>query len=275
MKSIIKIYIALILIISTTLSCNSSDDSIPTEQNSKGDLILKFQNGFNQVGDIYLNETTATSSSGQKHRFSMLKYIVSDIELTNDKGEAIPYHLNDPDFGAFIVNQENVEKDGVVYIRLKDVPSGNYKAIKFGLGVSQRAYLLGESGQSKFWAEAKKNGMTWNWAAGYVFLKLEGDYGSGLNNFFQTHGGNRGNVALNNVADLYREVNLQLPTTARVKPQSEPGIHFVVDFNRYLSGPTPLVLNSSTDNTMSTTPFMLAVTNNLASAFRVDHVHNN
>lgn len=276
MRTKINTYITLAIVALFTLTaCNSDDNNPVVDPETKGDLILKFQNGFDKVGDIYLNETTATSSSGQKHQFTTLKYIVSNIQLTTDKGEIVDYHLNDPDEGAFIVNQENVEKDGVVYIRLKDVPSGNYKAIQFGIGVPQKAYLLGENGQSKFWAEAKKNGMTWNWAAGYIFLKLEGNYGDQLQYFFQTHGGNRGNIALNNVPDLYREVHLNLPTTARVNPNGKPAIHFVTDFDQYLSGKTPLVLNQTTDNTMSTTPFMLAVMDNLAAAFRVDHVHNN
>lgn len=59
--------------------------------------------------------------------------------------------------------------------------------------------------------------MAWSWAAGYIFTKLEGNYGSATaDTKFMNHCGNMGNTSANNTADLYREITLNLPMTARV-----------------------------------------------------------
>ena len=58
--------------------------------------------------------------------------------------------------------------------------------------------------------------MAWSWAAGYIFTKLEGNYGS-LTPGYQVYEPlrNMGNTSANNTADLYREITLDLPMTAK------------------------------------------------------------
>jgi hypothetical protein len=74
--------------------------------------------------------------------------------------------------------------------------------------------------------------------------------------------------------DLYREITLNLPTTARVTSQITPSIHILADFNQYLSGETPLLLSSANDMMMGSSQHLVNVTNNLIKMFKVDHVHN-
>jgi hypothetical protein len=88
------------------------------------------------------------------------------------------------------------------------------------------------------------------------------------------HTGNMGNVVANGTPDLYREITLNLPTTARVTNQITPSIHILADFNQYLSGDTPLILNSTNDMMMGSSQHLVDVTNNLTKMFKVDHVHN-
>ncbi|MFC3160404.1 hypothetical protein ACFOEQ_19720 [Chryseobacterium arachidis] len=52
----------------TVTSCRNNDDNDSSSE-TKGKLQLKFENGFNNLGNIVLNQTTQTSSSGQKHQF--------------------------------------------------------------------------------------------------------------------------------------------------------------------------------------------------------------
>ncbi|MFY1045237.1 MbnP family protein [Chryseobacterium sp. GP-SGM7] len=256
----------------TFTSCRNNDEVDSSESNGK--LQLKFENGFNNLGNIVLNQTVQTSSGGQKHQFSTLKYIISNISLIDENGNEFKYHENNPDKGAFIINQENAIA-GIVYFNLDDIPKNNYKKIRFGLGISQKAYLLGQNGQAEFWDKAKKESLTWSWAAGYIFIKLEGKYGTNSTSTeFMNHTGNMGNVTANNTPDLYREVTLDLPTTARVSASTQPSVHILADLNQYLSGETALSLSTVNDMAMGSNQHLVNVTNNLMKMFKVDHVHN-
>ncbi|MPT32051.1 MAG: hypothetical protein E2600_10390 [Chryseobacterium sp.] len=271
-----KIYKPLSLLFITILtlaSCgNSNDDDI--RDTTPGNLQLKFENGFNNLGGIVLNQTTQTSANGQKHKFSTLKYIISNISLIDENGAEFKYNYNNPDKGAFIINQEEA-KGGIVYVNLTEIPKGNYKKIKLGLGVGPTAYLIGQGGQGLFWEKAKQEGMAWSWAAGYIFTKLEGKYGtSSPDTEFMNHCGNMGDTTANGTADLYREVVLDLPTTARVHKDITPSVHILADFNQYLSGNKALTLDTNNNMAMGSSQHLVDVSNNLINMFKVDHVHN-
>lgn len=259
--------------LSVASSCRNNDDDDP-QDTTPGNLQVKFENGFNNLGDIVLNQTTQTSVNGQKHQFSTLKYIVSNIFLFDENGNEFRYNYNDPDKGAFIINQSEAA-GGIVHINLSEIPKGNYKKIKFGLGISPDAYLLGQDGQGVFWEKAKEEGMSWSWAAGYIFAKLEGKYGtSSPDTEFMNHCGNMGDTSTNGTPNLYREITLDLPTTARVTNNIVPSIHIVADLNQFLSGQTALTLDSSNDMAMGSSQHLVNVSDNLSKMFRVDHVHN-
>lgn len=256
-------------------SCSSDDDNGPViDEGGVGALQVKFENGFGNLGNIILNQTTQTSANGQKHNFSTLKYVVSNITLIKSDGTEFAYHYNDPDKGAFIINQEDAV-GGIVYVDLNEVPQGQYSKIRFGLGIDQAAYLLGHDGQAGFWSKATEEDMTWSWAAGYIFAKIEGKYGTTLaDTEFMNHTGNMGDVSQNGTADLYREITLDLPNTAQVTSSIVPSIHILADWNHYLSGETDLTLDGSNQMDMGSSPYLVSVTENLTKMFTVDHIHN-
>lgn len=257
----------------TMSSCGNRDDD-NLQDTTPGNLQIKFENGFNNLGNIVLNQTVQTSLQGQKHNFSSLKYVVSNITLIDENGNEFKYHENNPDKGAFIVDQADAVA-GIVYLNLEGIPKNNYKKIRFGLGISQKAYLLGQDGQAEFWTKAKQKGMSWSWAAGYVFVKLEGKYGNDVPvKEFMNHTGNMGNTTANNTPDLYREITLNLPVTARVNGTVRPSIHILADLNQFLSGDKVLTLTTANDMMMGSSPYLVEVTNNLTKMFKVDHVHN-
>lgn len=273
-----KIYkfLSLILIAFTliTISFCSNNDDNEIQNTEPGNLQIKFENGFNNLGNIVLNQTTQTSSSGQKHQFSTLKYVISNISLIDENGNEFKYNYNNPDKGAFIINQAEA-KGGIVYANLTEIPKGNYKKIKLGLGISPTAYLIGQDGQGIFWDKAKQEGMAWSWSAGYIFARIEGKYGISIpDTEFMNHTGNMGDTTVNGTADLYREVILDLPTTARVSKEITPSIHILADFNQYLSGKTALTLTQANQMAMGSSPHLVSVSNNLIQMFKVDHVHN-
>lgn len=257
----------------TLSSCRNNDDD-DSQDISTGNLQIKFENGFNNLGDIVLNQTVQTSVAGQKHNFSALKYVISNITLIDEGGNEFKYNENNPDKGAFIIDQADAVA-GVVYLDLNGIPKNNYKKVKFGLGISQKAYLLGQDGQAEFWTKAKQKGMSWSWAAGYVFVKLEGKYGTAsADTEFMNHTGNMGNVTANTTPDLYREITLSFPTTARVTSQIKPSIHILADLNQFLSGSKALSLTTENNMMMGSSQHLVDVTNNLTAMFKVDHVHN-
>jgi len=270
-KFLSMVFFAMTLL--TVSSCRNNDDD-DVQDSTPGKLQVKFENGFNNLGGIVLNQTTQTSSNGQKHQFSTLKYVISNITLIDENGGEFKYNYNNPDKGAFIIDKAEAVA-GINYINLTEIPKNNYKKIRIGLGISQNAYLIGQDGQGIFWQKAKTAGMAWSWAAGYIFTKLEGKYGSSTaDTEFMNHCGNMGDTTANGTADLYREITLDLPTTARVSKDITPSIHILADLNQYLSGQTALTLDNTNNMAMGSNQHLVNVTNNLTKMFKVDHVHN-
>jgi len=83
-----------------------------------------------------------------------------------------------------------------------------------------------------------------------------------------------GDTSANNTPDLYREIILDFPTTARVSEEITPSVHILADLNQYLSGQTTLTLDSSNNMAMGSNQYLVNVTNNISKMFKVDHVHN-
>ncbi|MBB6371710.1 MbnP family protein [Chryseobacterium shigense] len=113
----------------TLSSCRNTDNDDPQDTTS-GSLQLKFENGFSNLGDIVLNQTVQTSVAGQKHTFSTLKYVISNIALIDENGNEFKYNENNPDKGAFIIDQADAVA-GIIYIDLNGIPKNNYKKIRY------------------------------------------------------------------------------------------------------------------------------------------------
>lgn len=256
---------------STLVSCNR-DQEPEINSNETNQVTLKFENIFNQQTMTGLSGTY-TSSSGQKHQFSKLKYIVSDVILTKTDGTEVKYHYSDPDQGAYIVDQE--ENSLTHNFVMENIPAGDYKTVRFGLGISPEAYVLGQDKQAKFWDKAKKSDMDWSWASGYKFVNFEGSYGDNLSEHFQIHIANMGDPAKSNTPNVYKIVSIDLPQTAKVRKNIAPKIHIMADINHFLSGQHKIELKP--DNATAMHPkaqIIQQAADNLSKMFRVDHVHN-
>ena len=265
------------LVLSTLSSCRNEDT--PSQVTDvKNNVVLTFKNAAGNQ-DLVLGQTVLTSTSNQKHIFSTLKYVISNIVLVKSDGTEVRYHYDNPDKGAFIIDQQGAVAQRVA---LTDIPGGEYSQIKFGLGISPGAYTLGQSGQAAFWDATVAAGMAWQWASGYKFLRLEGVYaapgevmpGSGAPTF-AFHAGNIGNPAVTNTANVYKVVTLSLPQPAKVRTDVAPEIYIKADAAKWLSGATPIVLNDINQMSMSPNlPTVQAGTSNFAEAFTVYGVKN-
>lgn len=233
----IKKYILLTLTVLAIVSCSDDDDK-PVANN----VTLSFTNTFNDT-PIVLGGATATevtentSAAGQVHHFAELKYVISNIRLIQTDGSEIPYHINNLDNGATVINQAKPQSLNYV---LSDIPTGDYKQIKFGLGVRSDLNVLDETKFPNFYAAAGENDteMMWEWGTGYRFTKIEGFYDADHKEM-SIHTGStidddeEGNFIQG--VDAYRDITLDLTENAIVGSKA-PKINIKADFNNLLSG---------------------------------------
>lgn len=265
------------LVLSTLSSCRNEDT--PSQVTDvKNNVVLTFKNAAGNQ-DLVLGQTVLTSTSNQKHIFSTLKYVISNIVLVKSDGTEVRYHYDNPDKGAFIIDQQGPNAQNIT---LSEIPGGDYTQIKFGLGISPSAYTLGQAGQAAFWDACVTAGMSWQWASGYKFLRFEGNYGAPGDQIpttnaptFRFHAGNIGNPSTTNTADVYRVVTVALPQAAKVRGNAAPTVQIKADAAKWLSGATPIVLNDINQMSMSPNlPTVQAGTSNFAEAFTVYGVKN-
>ncbi|WP_286849549.1 MULTISPECIES: MbnP family protein [Sphingobacterium] len=231
--------IKLLMISLVMVSCSKSEDVANS-------VNLHFNNTFKNTTIVLGNAdspaaSTNTSASGQLHQFSELKYVISNIRLIKADGSEIPYNVNDLDKGAAVIDQA---KAATLNYVLSNIPVGDYKQIKFGLGVKQEINTLDQLRFPVFYATAGANDtkMHWEWGTGYRFTKLEGFYGAdhkelSIHTGSTINGTNGDESTYKQGVDAYRDITLNLPSLVTVG-KSVPQINIRADFDKLLSGKT-------------------------------------
>ena len=231
--------IKLLMISLVMVSCSKSEDVANS-------VNLHFNNTFKNTTIVLGSAdspaaTTNTSASGQLHQFSELKYVISNIRLIKADGSEIPYNVNDLDKGATVIDQA---KAATLNYVLSNIPVGEYKQIKFGLGVKQEINTLDQLRFPVFYATAGANDtkMHWEWGTGYRFTKLEGFYDAdhkelSIHTGSTINGTNGDESTYKQGVDAYRDITLNLPSLVTVG-KSVPQINIKADFDKLLSGKT-------------------------------------
>jgi len=252
---IIKKYLWLFVAGAGLLACGKKDE-VPAANNVR----LHFNNTFKNTPIVLgtagsATATVNTSAEGQVHQFSELKYVISNIRLIKANGQEFPYNINDLDKGATVVNQS---KPSTLDYVLSHIPSGDYKQLKFGLGVKRELNHLDQVKFPQFYADAGANDteMMWEWGAGYRFTKLEGFYDADHKEMSihtgSTIEGTEGNYTQG--VDAYRDITLDLETHA-VVGRNAPTIIIKADFDKLLSGKTHTIrLTTGTGANDNATP---------------------
>ncbi len=258
------------------ISCSKSEDVA-------NNVNLHFNNTFKNTtivlgGAESPAATTNISANGQVHQFSELKYVISNIRLIKADGTEIPYHVNDLDKGATVVNQAKLSS---LDYTLADIPVGEYKQLKFGFGVKQELNTLDQFRFPVFYAAAGANDteMMWQWATGYRFAKLEGFYESNHQKFTihtgSTLNGKSGqpDTYVQGI-DAYRDITLDL-NTRLVVGGNHPEITIKADFDKLFSGNNKIII----DEKYETAPqqhegmeVMVTYVNNLGGDGKEDRV---
>ncbi|MGB3105545.1 MULTISPECIES: MbnP family protein [Sphingobacterium] len=231
--------IKLLMISLVMVSCSKSEDVANS-------VNLHFNNTFKNTTIVLGSAdspaaSTNTSASGQLHQFSELKYVISNIRLIKADGSEIPYNVNDLDKGATVIDQA---KAATLNYVLSNIPVGEYKQIKFGLGVKQEINTLDQLRFPVFYATAGANDtkMHWEWGTGYRFTKLEGFYDAdhkelSIHTGSTINGTNGDESTYKQGVDAYRDITLNLPSLVTVG-KSVPQINIRADFDKLLSGKT-------------------------------------
>ncbi|MFI5173082.1 MAG: MbnP family protein, partial [Chitinophagales bacterium] len=208
-------------------------------------------------------DSTYTNANGDLFTPTLFKYFVSNIRLI--RSDNTEYAIDDSyDNSYFLVNQDDEES---MTLDMDTLSAGNYKAIKFLLGVDSTHNVSGaQSG-----ALAPTNGMFWDWNTGYIFLKLEGS-SPVIPTPAQTFTYHIGGFAApnNNLKEIYLEFdgdNLPLANN------THPELHLVIDVLEILKNPTTINMATFPTGIMSANANAAIIANNYADMFTYDHIH--
>jgi hypothetical protein len=264
MKNLLSKAIAIIALSAVFAGCTNNDEVI----SGTGNLGVEFDNSFGS-NDLILSMQANTTSNGEVLKINTVKYIISNIVLTKEDGTTFTYPKNE----SYFIIDEATEASHL--LKLTNVPAANYTRVKFGIGVDQAHYNLGEDGQGNFLATAQMAGMIESWSTGYKTLAFEGTFTSPTvanSTSFMAHMGQTGTNY------NYTEVTLDLPTKAMVRTTIAPEIHVVADVSKIIDGTNKIKLS---DNTMGGMGAMIMgganlslITANVSVMFTVAHVHN-
>ncbi len=264
MKSFKLMAIPALAFAMTLTACRNNDDA--SKKNNvtpeKNNVTLHFDN---VVGNQALELGKTYTSNNQNITFNEVKYVISNISLVKADGTEVPYNIDNLDKGATVVNLADAKTFDYI---LTDIPAGNYKEIKLGLGVKKELNtLLDQEKFPKFFKLTGKNEtkMHWEWGTGYRFTKIEGKYDNNTEDFSIHTGSTRKNNIETDPfvpgVDAFREVTLSLPSNAVVGTKA-PKITIKADFDKLLNGTNKITLLGNIPNVHNTNN-MIPIVDNL------------
>ncbi len=242
-------------------------DSIQT-----GHLVITF---VHQVGDkaLRLDGTTYRNATGETFTVTTFNYFVSNVMLTKSDRTLVPMPNQ-----YFLIRQTDPASQRIT---LTDLPSGDYTALVFTVGVDSLKSVSPITERTGVLDPAHygTDNMYWSWNAGYVFLKFEGTSpaaparadGSRL---VQWHVGGFGG-GVNGAArtrNNLRTVSLSLPRPAMIQPNRGSAIQVQVDVAKLIDNTAHLSFAKL--STVHGPALAGPIANNYQAMFRVDRVQN-
>ncbi|WP_179006115.1 MbnP family protein [Winogradskyella forsetii] len=248
-------------------NCSSEDDNDNDDLTGQtGELVLKFDNA---VGDQdFIFGTTYSKSNSESFQLSNVKYIISNVRVTDTEGNTFMYPTED---NVFIVSELDGNNAGEIWVTLNGVDAADYSSITFGVGIDQDRFLLGADGQGDFLDLASDEGMMWSWASGYKFVRFDGTFSSttATDAPLNIHMGSVGTSL-----DNYKEVTLIFPNTVLVRENKSPEIHIKADISKVFDGVTAVNFSEGYDQVHTDVNETPIIASNVQTMFQVHHVHN-
>lgn len=259
-------------------SCSKKDDNAPDfNEKIKAPLIVEFDNVIGGDHDLHLNEASAANvnAAGEQFIITNLKYYISNIILTTTDGDE---YVVPQDSSYFLIDEAD-EESHEAHI---NVPEGDYKTLKFTIGVDSLRSTMDISKRTGVLDPADgHDGMYWGWNPGYIFFKMEGTSPAAPadptgQHIFRYHIGGFGGYSAPTINNI-KTVTLDLSEVgasgiARVRVGRAPEIHLFADILKVFSGNTNVSIAANPQVMFS--DFSLNIANNYASMFSHNHTHN-
>jgi len=166
-----------------------------------------------------------TTAGGTTYQASALSFFLSHAFLIDAEGGRVPALFSDPDgvprpYDLLLVNADALEPLSLDLL----APVAAYESLELGVGVPPECNHIDPT-RSVFPLNAS-SGLHWDWAQGYMFIRVEGSVKSGEDwASFSYHVG---------FDEVYRVVTL----VGDLNTLSDRGARLIVDVNRLLEGTT-------------------------------------
>ncbi|WP_229254920.1 MbnP family protein [Dyadobacter linearis] len=238
-------------------SCSDDDDNQIVTPVTPGEMSLTLDARIGNE-DFALNKDFAVA--GQTLNFNKLRYWVSNVVLVDTKGAEykvpdsyfLMEEVSDLDLSGTINDKMTYPANKRETITLKNIPAGEYKTIKFGIGVDSKYNdnLSLRTGELTI-----ANGMSniaWMWHSSYLFTSVGGTVKKGADSkAFTAETGLNAN---------YKTVSIDLPTP--VNSSTSKGFVLNLDVIKVFDGID--VMANPAINAM-TAPLMSTVSTNYAT----------
>jgi hypothetical protein len=193
-------------------------------------------------------------------RLQLFQFYISNGYLINADGTTGPKVLDVAlvNFGGV---QSESEAEAGVSVVLKDVPAGNYKGLRLGIGVDP---VLNQTQPGDYSVDHPLSTNYWLMTNSYVFAKIEG------NADFDKAGTYASEVTLHMGGDNnYREKTFEVPF--EVKGENLKTLHFSVDVKKALVDGNGKFLNFATTPQIHSdlSPWAVFIADNLQNALQM------
>jgi hypothetical protein len=249
-------------------------EETPADEGGTGSMTVEFDHVVNGSTSLELNKDY-TNAAGETMRFTTFKYYLSNFAFIKTDGSVYTV----PKDKSYFLITEAANGDNRT-LTFKDIPVGNYKSIRFMIGVdsaksvapiTERTGVLDPAGDGA--------DMYWSWNSGYIFMKAEGtspqivaDTTNPNRQFYYHIGffGGKTSPTLNNLRTL--TLSEASGEVAKVTKTITPEAHVLVDVMEMFK--TPTNISVAADPVIMVTPNSQTVANNYMDMFKIEHFHN-
>lgn len=158
-------FILMLAIFSIAASCDNNNN-----KDEKTSLELNFKATFGNDPLVLYQDYAAPN--GDNFELRIFNFFLSDIILINNEDEEIT--LAESDYVNFNAVTDQTAAEAGISLNFNEIPVGEYKEIRFGIGVSPRLNAMDPADFSS--AEALGNaGNYWTAWNSYIFSRTEGE----------------------------------------------------------------------------------------------------
>lgn len=239
------------------MACKKDHQEVEIKE--KGTFTLEFENTVSGK-PLVLNSQNYINGHGDSYTISVFKYYVSNVKLSKADGSI----FNIPESYILV----DASKPSSSFIKMADIPAGDYTSISYTIGVDKDRNLAG----AQTGALDPALGMFWTWNSGYIFVKLEGKspQSTATDKSLTFHIG--GIVDPNNTIRTF-SASFNAANPLRVRKDKMPQVHFKVDAGSLFNGKQNINF-TDLNFTMGGAKSVIIADNYAGSLFQLDHIHN-